>query len=190
MSSVELTSLKAKHDAEIQKLTEQSGVDASKCYQCGKCSAGCPVAFAMDYMPREIIRMLQLGLIDEVLSSHTIWLCSDCIACYTRCPRSVQLPQLMDALRIRAREKNLAAEKNIGMFGDLLLGLIKRFGRIFEMGLIIAYNLKSRQPFKDVLLGPAILKRRKMGLLPHKIRSVDAVRKMFERVKEMESDTP
>ncbi len=173
-----------------QQLYLESGVNERNCYQCGKCSGGCPAAFSMDYMPREIIRMVQLGLIDEALSSHTIWLCSNCITCYTRCPRSVNLPQLMDALRIKAQQKGMAAEKKISLFGQIFLDCVKRFGRVYEMGLIMIFNLKSRQPFKDVSHGPSMLLRGKIGLLPHRAENIETVRKIYERVREMEGENP
>lgn len=172
----------------VSRMARDSGVNLRDCYQCGKCSAGCPVAFAMDYMPRQIIRMLQLGMIREALKSRTIWLCAGCAACYTRCPRNVDLPRLMEALRMEARESGLVAEKKVRIFEDLFLRSVERFGRVFETGLIMGFNIKSGEFLKDVMLGPAMLTRGKISLLPHKIKDGGAVRRIFARAREMEGE--
>jgi heterodisulfide reductase subunit C len=82
----------------VQQVEEVSGQDLLACNQCGKCSAGCPVVAAMDLLPSQVIRMAQLGM-EEVLESETIWICASCLTCVTRCPKGVDLPRLMEALR-------------------------------------------------------------------------------------------
>jgi len=77
---------------------EISGQNLLACNQCGKCSAGCPVVAVMDLLPSQVIRMAQLGM-EEVLESNTIWICASCLTCVTRCPKGVDLPRLMEALR-------------------------------------------------------------------------------------------
>ncbi|MHC4454640.1 MAG: 4Fe-4S dicluster domain-containing protein, partial [Planctomycetota bacterium] len=74
-----------------KEVKERSGIDVKKCYQCGKCTAGCPVAYEMDYMPNQIIRFVQIGARKEALTSRTIWLCASCITCSTRCPKEVKI---------------------------------------------------------------------------------------------------
>jgi heterodisulfide reductase subunit C len=87
MEGMELSSTAKRNQEEIKGLEKKAGVNITDCYQCGKCSAGCPVAFAMDKTPRQIIRLLQLGFLEEALKSRTIWLCATCQTCSTRCPR-------------------------------------------------------------------------------------------------------
>ncbi|MFQ6057515.1 MAG: 4Fe-4S dicluster domain-containing protein [Anaerolineae bacterium] len=82
----------------VRQVEEISGQDLLACNQCGKCSAGCPVAFAMDLLPSQVIRFAQLGL-EEALESQTIWLCASCLTCISRCPKGVELPRVMEALR-------------------------------------------------------------------------------------------
>lgn len=82
----------------VQDIEEISGEDLLACNQCGKCSAGCPVAVVMDLLPSQVIRMAQLGM-EEVLESQTIWICASCLTCVSRCPKGVDLPRLMEALR-------------------------------------------------------------------------------------------
>ena len=96
---VELSSEKVKGDF-VRKVEELSGQNILSCYQCGKCSAGCPSSFAMDLLPSQIIRMVQLGLQDEIMDSKTIWLCASCLTCSVRCPRGVDIARIFEALRL------------------------------------------------------------------------------------------
>ena len=82
----------------VKKVEELSGEDIHACYQCGKCSAGCPFGSAMDILPNQVIRLVQLGD-EDALTNKTIWLCSSCFTCATRCPKGVDLSKVMEALR-------------------------------------------------------------------------------------------
>ena len=82
----------------VKKVEEISGENIYACYQCGKCSAGCPFASAMDWLPNQVIRLVQLGD-EDALKSKTIWLCASCFTCVTRCPKGVDLSKVMEALR-------------------------------------------------------------------------------------------
>lgn len=103
---VELT-LKKLRSGFVKKVEELSGQDLLSCYQCGKCSAGCPMVSAMDILPNQVIRLAQLGLQEDVLQSKTIWLCASCVTCGARCPRGVDLSRIMEVLRqLRLRKKH------------------------------------------------------------------------------------
>jgi heterodisulfide reductase subunit C2 len=82
-----------------------SGENLLACNQCGKCSAGCPVAFSMDILPNQVIRLAQLG-IEDVLECQTIWTCAACLTCVSRCPKGIDLPRVMEAMRLVAMERN------------------------------------------------------------------------------------
>ncbi len=90
-----------------KKVKEISGEDILSCYQCGMCSAGCPIAFAMDLLPRQIIQLVQLGLEEDIAKSNTIWLCASCLTCSVRCPRGLDLAKVMEALRLISLRKNI-----------------------------------------------------------------------------------
>jgi heterodisulfide reductase subunit C len=91
----------------VRQVEEISGQDLLACNQCGKCSAGCPVVATMDILPSQVIRMAQLGM-EEVLECNTIWICASCLTCVARCPKAVDLPRLMEALRQIALRKGVA----------------------------------------------------------------------------------
>jgi len=104
----------------VTQVEEMSGQDLLACNQCGKCSAGCPVVAAMDVLPSQVIRMAQLGMEDEVLESKTIWICASCLTCVTRCPKGVDLPRLMEAMRQIALRRGVA-ELDLGALPPELL---------------------------------------------------------------------
>ncbi len=90
----------AKFMEEVSKMPGGDKIHA--CFQCGVCTGSCPIAFAMDYAPRQISEMIHIGLKDAVLSSATIWLCSTCYICYERCPQGVKLTDVFNAIKNKA----------------------------------------------------------------------------------------
>jgi len=87
------------------KVSELSGEEINLCFQCGACSSGCPLTGEMDLLPSKIVRMIQLG-IEEALDYKTIWVCSTCFNCEVRCPRGIDLANIMEALRqLKLRKK-------------------------------------------------------------------------------------
>ncbi len=88
-----------------QKVEKISGQNVYSCYQCGKCSAGCPMITVMDIMPNQAIKMIQMG--DEsVMDSKTMWVCASCYTCTVRCPRDIDIAAIMEALRLIFLRKN------------------------------------------------------------------------------------
>src|SRR5512139_1225889 len=95
----------------------ESGLNVQDCYQCQKCSAGCPVVFAMDYKPNQVMQMVSLGMKDRLLSSRTIWVCASCYTCSTRCPNDIDIAKVMDSLRQTALKEGVApAERDVSLF--------------------------------------------------------------------------
>lgn len=83
----------------IRLIQEISGQDVRACYQCGKCTAGCPLAASMDLMPNQILRLIQVGAIEQALAARSIWWCASCLTCAARCPKEVDPARVLDALR-------------------------------------------------------------------------------------------
>ncbi len=154
----------------------------SNCYQCGKCSAGCPVNFEMDYTPNQIIKMTELGMADTVLNSKTIWLCVSCITCSTRCPKGFEVTGIMDVLREIAVKKgiNSKAEREVQLFHKIFLENIKSNGRISEFELVRKYNLKTKHLFKDMFLAPKMLEKGKLKIHGVKISNLNRIAKIFK----------
>lgn len=101
-------------NAFVAKVQELSGQNLLACYQCGKCSAGCPAVSQMDILPNQIIRYAQLGLKDELLQSKSIWICASCLTCNARCPKGINIAEIIEALRqilLRKREDHVKVEK-------------------------------------------------------------------------------
>ena len=96
--SLKITREKIKNSL-VDKIEEISGQNVFDCYQCGICSSGCPVTDYMDYSPNQVMRLIQLGSVDEILNSRTIWICSTCLQCSTRCPKGIEVAKVMEALR-------------------------------------------------------------------------------------------
>ncbi len=143
------------------------GTDVNACYQCRKCTTGCPVAYAMDYTPAQIMHAARLGLKDLVLNSSTIWLCAGCETCVSRCPQGVDLVRVMDVLRTMCLSQGYKPkEPEIASFYKLSLSNIQTFGRLYELGLMGKLKLTTREFSKDLRLGLGLFKRGKLRIIP------------------------
>ncbi len=166
----------------IKEIESLSGEKIAMCYQCGKCSAGCPIAYEMNELPDKIMRLAQLGMKEELLSSTTPWLCASCEMCSTRCPQEVEIPRVMEAIRaISVREGRQRTGKDVNIFYDTFINNIKTFGRSFEPMMVARFNLSSRKLFKDMKNGMKLFTKGKIGLLPDKPKGMDQIRKIYDR---------
>jgi len=168
------------------KAEKHTGVNAARCYQCGKCSAGCPMANDMDYPPSVILRMLQTHdpvMEEKVLRSMSIWLCLSCEMCIGRCPQEVDIPPLMDWLRqesIKRKMTNPKAKKIIA-FHKSFLNTLKQNGRLYEVGLIVDYKMRTMALTQDIDTAPGMLTRGKLPLIPEKIKNLKQMKQIFEK---------
>ncbi len=173
----------------IKEVGDESGQPVQKCYQCGKCTAGCPVAFAMDYPPQQVIRMVQLGMKEELLKSNTIWICATCHTCSTRCPCEVEIAHVMDTLRIMAGKRGTTPAgkaKHVETMYNALLSTVERYGRTYEVGLVLQNNLKSGKLFNGADMGMPMFQKGKLQLMPSKIQGAAEVARIFDEVRKME----
>ncbi|MGD2103901.1 MAG: heterodisulfide reductase-related iron-sulfur binding cluster [Anaerolineae bacterium] len=140
------------------------------CYQCVRCSSGCPVAEHMDLLPHQVMRAIQFND-DEVLKAKTPWVCAACVTCSTRCPQGIDVAGVMDVLRIEARRRGVKpAVPEVELFTQLFLRDIGALGRLYEAGLMGAMNVLTMQPMKDMDLGAKMILKRKLKLLPEFVR--------------------
>jgi heterodisulfide reductase subunit C2 len=166
----------------LEDIKKKSGEDLSLCYQCLKCTAGCPTAPYMDIRPNNIIRMIQMGMKERVLGSSAIWLCVYCQTCGTRCPNEIHIGILMDALREMAIEEGVPAkEKNIHLLHETFVQSIKWEGRLHEATMEIVYKLRSRDFFTDLIPGMMLFLKGKLPLFPSLVKGRQEMKKIFER---------
>ena len=185
-SSKLVLSRQALNPALTAKLKQLTGTSIRSCMQCGKCSAGCPMASFMDHPPSRTLRQLQLGQLPQVLAGRSIWYCASCETCSTRCPNGVDLAAVMDALRkLWWDEQGHSEEREVQLAGRLFLDNIRRYGRQHEMRLGALFNLKSGQFFKDLALGPKLMARGKLKLTQPKNRNLGEIEQIFTRIEQM-----
>ena len=166
----------------LEETKKRSGEELSLCYQCLKCTAGCPTAPYMDIRPNNIIRMIQMGMKGEVLGSSAIWLCVSCETCGTRCPNKIDIGVLMDALREMAIEEKVPAkEKNIHLLHEAFVQSIKRGGRVHEATMLIDYKLRSKDFLTDLIPGMRLFMKGKIPLLPSLTKGRREIKRIFEK---------
>lgn len=137
--------------------------NAYLCYQCQRCSAGCPVAEHFDLLPSEVMRGIQEG--DEaVVASRTVWLCAQCQTCNTRCPQGLNIPGVIDHFRQRTLDR--ASVPETARFFKAFLRNTRVFGRVYEAGLMGELNLREGKPLRDLGMGLRMIRKGKIRLLP------------------------
>lgn len=157
---------------------EHTGSNPYLCYQCVKCSSGCPVAEYMDLLPHQVMRAIQFD--DErVLEAKTPWICAACVTCTTRCPQGIDVAGVMDTLRIEARRRGIKPPvREVELFTQVFLKTIGTAGRLYEAGLMAAMNLLTLRPMKDMDLGMEMILKGKIRLLPEFVRPPRRVRRV------------
>jgi len=167
-------------------VTETTGVSPLECYQCGRCSAGCPqnIPGEMDISPTRIMHLLQLEAAfaeepaqsakyaRQALTADTPWLCAGCMACTTRCPQGIDIAGTMDVLRQEGLRRGITSRRKVvrniqALHRIFLDGALKR-GRIHELSLVMLYKLRTGQFLQDAALAPSMFFKGKLHLLPGK----------------------
>lgn len=140
-----------------EKIARDSHVTLHECYQCGKCSAGCPMAESMDIMPRQLVHYLKLGMAADVLHSKSIWLCASCHTCVERCPHEIDIPSLMENSRMEAKKRGIVAVPEVDKFNTIFIDIVRRLGRSNEAILEGLYNVSSGHLLQDMNNVPKML---------------------------------
>ena len=153
-----------------------------ECQQCGTCSGSCPTSSRMDYSPREIIAALRAGLLDRVLESNTIWLCSSCYSCTVRCPAGIKFTDVMYELKRLGNDYRFPSRKsNTAKMARSFVKTVDRHGRNAEGELLARYYLSTNpfQALKQFWFGLRMLFRRRIPFLPHGIKGRNDLQKMI-----------
>jgi heterodisulfide reductase subunit C len=170
-------------DSLIRRVEKKADVSLDKCYQCKKCSVGCPVADRSASPPSEIIRRLQLGAGNELLQTDLIWTCLSCETCYARCPNEINFAAVIDALRSLARETGVAPpEGNPPLFNRLFLNTVKTYGRAYDLQMIGLYKVMTGKILPDTEKFPTMIKKGKIALLPPSGADKGKVQRIFNRL--------
>ena len=170
------------------ELVKHIGVNPARCYQCGKCSAGCPLVEDMDFTSNVVMRMLQSedeSLDKKLLQSQAIWLCASCEMCISRCPMEIDIPKIMDYLRQQSIAKGLQnkqANKDIVSFHRSFLDMIRFTGRSYEVGMIAGYKLRSKKFLQDLTLAPKMFLKGKLPLIPEMVKDRKNIKRIFKHV--------
>ncbi len=165
-----------------ERVIEMSGVDINRCYQCLTCTLSCPLSFTMDYLPHQLLRMIQFGAETEVLRSSTIWLCASCETCATRCPNEIDIPGLMDALRqLAIRESVSGKEPAVRTFHQIFMKGIRQRGRLYELGMLIELKLRLNDLFSDLGLGLRMLLKNKLSIVPKRLKRHKEIAEIFRK---------
>jgi heterodisulfide reductase subunit C len=165
----------------IDFISELSGEEVRKCYQCGKCTAGCPALEEMDLTPSQVMRAAQAGLRDLVLDSRAIWCCAGCETCAARCPKGLDLCHVMKACTSLAfAEGRTQAAPDIAAFHQSFMDTVGVLGRNYELGMIGLLKLRTRKFFDDLALGLKLFAKGKLNLLPDYVKGNAEVRKLIK----------
>jgi len=162
------------------EVNRRSHTDLNLCYQCRTCGNGCPFVEAMDYPPYEVIRLVQYGMRQKALECATIWICVSCHTCSSQCPNAIDIAAIMDTLRSLAlKERAAVAIPDILTFHLEVLRSIKRYGRTHKLGIMLRHKLLTGQWFKDVDVGLKMLAKRKLDLMPSRIKAIKEINRLF-----------
>ncbi|MDO9333877.1 MAG: 4Fe-4S dicluster domain-containing protein [Dehalococcoidales bacterium] len=187
--TVQLVTEKGKEKCDpafTKEVMERSHSHLERCYQCIACSSGCPGAYQMDYPPHQLLRMVQLGLKDRVLDSNTFWICLSCETCATRCPNDIEIVLVMDALREIALKEGRKGTTKLPLFHATFLYMVKMFGKVYELGLILVYTifsgniLKLKGLMRDAVLGVKMFMRGKLAILPPRVKGKAQIKRIFQ----------
>jgi heterodisulfide reductase subunit C len=171
------------------QVAKSTGVDVTECYQCGKCTAGCPMADHMDLSPNQVMLLVQIGdeeAVEALLGSETIWACAGCLTCTQRCPRKLDPAAVMDVLREMSNRQGKVSAKasKILAFHKAFLKSVESGGRMAEFPLTRRYKMATMDLFSDVSLAPKMMIRGKLHMISPKVRGRKEIRRIFAACRE------
>ncbi len=157
----------------------------SHCIQCGTCSGVCPLSIYMDYTPRQVMALARADFKNEVLRSHTIWLCASCYACTVECPRQIRITDIMYELKQRAIQEGIYPKRfPIPVLAREFSGMVRKYGRITELLLVFKLFLKTNpwSALANWRMGIDLLKTGRLSLVTEKIAGRGDLERMLDAV--------
>ena len=167
-----------------ERLLKEVQADVRDCYQCGNCTASCPAAFTFDYMPNQLMRMLQVGMVDEVLKSKAIQLCIQCLVCTGRCPRNIDVAGIFEDLETIAVAQERDVPEHTKTFNRAFMSAVAHFGRLPELYMMGTFFLGTKNPkiaMRDAPLAVPMLTKGKMAIMPKRAKGADEVGRIYKK---------
>ncbi len=153
-----------------QRIQESLGQNVYLCYQCVKCTSGCPVGKYFDWQPNQIMRAVQLGQEDIALQAQTPWLCASCQTCTTRCPQDLDIAAIMDFLTREALEQGIEPPiQEVDNMNKAFLREVRLWGRSYELGLMAELklrNIRTHPITEDLDMGFKMIAKNKFPFFP------------------------
>jgi heterodisulfide reductase subunit B2 len=154
-----------------RRIQDELGENVYLCYQCVKCTSGCPMGEFMDWQPNQVMRALQLGQEDIALGSQTPWLCASCQTCTTRCPQGLDITAIMEFLTREALRRGIKPQiPEVKVFNEAFMREVRLWGRSYELGLLAEMKLRNRDLFSDMDLAVKYVAKNKLGFFPSPTR--------------------
>ena len=182
--SVDTASRAGTGTAVIREIEDRLGAEVSLCYQCKRCTAGCPAADFMDLRPHQLVRLVRLGAAARAIAGEAIWNCVGCYACTTRCPQNVPITELIYSLKNQALKQGKTPRgARIPAFLKAFASTVQRYGRSQEAHMLVQYYVTTDPgtAMKETSTAMKLLRQGRLPLLPHRVRGWKAVKKVLRK---------
>jgi heterodisulfide reductase subunit C len=166
-----------------------AGERISRCIQCGTCTGSCPVSYAMDISPRQLLALFRAGEMEQIMKSRTIWICASCYSCTTRCPSGIKITDIIYALKRTAIEKDMeSAAPQVQRLARLFTENLMSYGRLHEGTLIRKYYMKTNMlKFIDLIpLARKMWKTKRIEPFPKRIKDRKSLASIIRKAQEIE----
>ncbi len=155
-----------------ERIQEELGQNVYLCYQCVKCTSGCPVSEFFDWQPNQVMRAMQLGQEEMAFESETPYLCASCQTCTTRCPQGLDIAGIMDFLVREAKVRGYESKvPEVNQFNEAFMRQVNLWGRSYELGMTAELKLRSGNITGDLDLGFKLFQKGKLPILPSRAGS-------------------
>jgi len=154
------------------------------CIQCGTCTGSCPVSYAMDISPRELIALFRAGDMETILNSKTIWVCASCYSCQSRCPTLIRITDIIYALKRLAMEKKIYPPNfPVHSLQESFVKIMNNYGKLHEARLLVYYFMKTKPSklFSFIPLGLRMAKRKRISYTASKIKDLKGFKKIIKK---------